>query len=406
MFGFLVSHKLRSLLSVTGITIGIFCIITIYTFTSSLEKNIRSSIDKLGDNIVYIEKWPWFFGGGTYEWWDYLNRPQPSLREYDRISDEGRTDVIDKVGFKFSGGSRTLKSSKVDLENVDVTAVHGEFLQITQLELQGGRYFTYEELSRGKNGVIIGETIYRQLLSEGEEVIGKTVKLDGRKVYILGVIKKQGETMGGPDWDNAAVVTARYFKRYVRLGRSGVNTSIVIKGHDGQTLDAVIFEVTRILRSARKLKPREDNNFAINKLTMFSETLSSTFDMINGAGLIVGFFALLVGGFGISNIMFVSVKERTGLIGVQKALGARKFFILWQFLLESILLCVIGALIGMGMVFGISLLVNSMSEFHVSMSWGIALFGLSIGVVLGVVSGVIPAIRAASMNPVEAMRRG
>ncbi|MBT8327287.1 MAG: FtsX-like permease family protein, partial [Bacteroidia bacterium] len=185
----------------------------------------------------------------------------------------------------------------------------------------------------------------------------------------------------------------------------GVSSSIVIKGKEEIDLKQVDVEVTRIMRSIRKLKPKDKDNFAINKLTMFSESLNQTFGVIDLVAVIIGIFSLLVGGFGIANIMFVSVKERTPVIGLQKSLGAKRNFIMSQFLIEAIFLCIVGALVGIVIVIGLGLLASKFSDFKIFFSMSIFLSGIGISVFIGLVAGLAPARKAARMDPVVAIRK-
>ena len=402
-FNFLRANKLRSFLSVLGITIGIFCIVAILTATYSLEQNIRSNVDKMGDNIIYIQKMPWGFGG-SYEWWDYINRPEASIQEYKRIADEGNPKLIKETAFFYEFRNNTVKSKIEEISGVKATAVMGSFFEINQWNVKYGRSFTHFENTTGKNVGILGYNIASNLY-HGDNPLGKEIKLNGSKITVIGILEKQGNSIGGPQYDDVIVLPGIYAKRFAKPNSNGVSSAIVVKGADNIALKQVDVEVTRIMRSIRKLRPRDKDNFAINKLTMFSESLDQTFGVIDMVAVVIGIFSLLVGGFGIANIMFVSVKERTPIIGLQKSLGAKRSFIMSQFLIEATFLCIIGALIGILIVIGLGFVASRFTEFKIFYSMSIFLWGIGISVFIGVLAGIAPALLAARMDPVVAIRK-
>lgn len=401
---FLKSNKLRSFLSVLGITIGIFCIVAILTATHSLEQNIRSNIDKMGDKIVYVQKWPWGFGGGTYKWWDYLNRPEVTLKEYRKFKKESNKDVVKETAFFFEFGNNKVKSKTEELSGVKVQAVDGDFFDINQWELFAGRTFTEFELNKGKNVTILGYNLALNLFG-GQNPVGKVTKLNGVSIYVVGVLGKQGNSLGGPQYDDVVILPGIYATRFAKPNTNGVSSALVVKGFDEVSLNRLDFEIRRIMRPLRRLRPKDKDNFAINKLTMFSDNLNQTFGVIDAVASVIGFFSLLVGGFGIANIMFVSVKERTSIIGLQKALGAKRKFIITQFLFEAVVLCVIGALIGIVMVTGLGLLASKYSSFQVFYSLNVFSLGIALSVFIGLIAGLAPAMLAARMDPVVALRK-
>jgi putative ABC transport system permease protein len=402
-FNFLRSNKLRSLLSVLGITIGIFCIVAILTATHSLEQNIRANLDKMGDKVVYIQKWPWGFGG-NYEWWDYMNRPEATLKEYQRFVKEVKPDIIHETGFTFDFGNNKLKSPLEELTNVKINAVDGSFMEINQWKILLGRTFSEFELNKGKNVGVLGYNIAVNLFG-GSNPVGRDIKLNGVNLTIIGVLEKQGNSLGGPQYDDVLVLPAKYATRFAKPNTNGVGSAIVVKGYDDIDLKRLDYEIKRVMRPMRRLKPKDKDDFAINKLTMFSDNLSQTFGVIDAVASVIGFFSLLVGGFGIANIMFVSVKERTSIIGLQKALGARRRFILSQFLFEAVALCIVGALIGIVLVIGLGFLATRFTDFTIYYSLGVFSVGLAISIFIGLIAGLAPANMASKLDPVVALRK-
>ncbi len=400
---FLRAHKLRSFLSVLGVTIGIFCIVAILTATHSLEQNIRANIDKLGDKIVYVQKWPWVFSS-NFEWWDYINRPETTLKEYKRFNRESKKDIIKSSAFYFEFGRNKVQSTVEELTNVKVVGVTGDYFDITKWEVEFGREFNSFENQKGKNVAIVGYNVARNLF-QGQNPLGKSIKVNGAKVTIIGILSFQGNGIGGQQHDDLVMLPGAYAERFGKPNTMGVSSALIIKGYDDQDLKVVTYEIKRLMRSMRKLRPKDDDNFAINKLTMFSDQLDQSFALLNIGGIIIGIFSLLVGGFGIANIMFVSVKERTSIIGLQKSLGAKKSFIRSQFLFEAVLLCFVGAFLGILLTFIGGVFVNFQYDFKIFYSLDIFLFGVFISICIGLVAGLAPALRAARMDPVVAIRK-
>lgn len=395
----LVSNKLRTFLSLLGITIGIFAIISVFTVVDSLEANVRKSVASLGSNVVFVQKWPWAFGG-DYPWWKYLNRPTPQLDEVPEI--QHRSDMAAAVCF-IVNANKTVKYHNNSVENADITGVSHEYYQVQSFELSEGRYFTEAESNSGKPYALIGVTLAESLFGESN-ALGKRIKLFGREATIIGIFKKEGESMMGNSTDNMVLLPVRYLSNFVDLRSDRLDPFIMVKAKDGIAVDELKFELTGIMRSIRKLKPLADDDFALNEISLLSSGFDSIFAVIGMAGWIIGGFSIIVGGFGIANIMFVSVKERTNLIGIQKSLGAKNYFILIQFLIESVVLCLIGGIIGLLIIYGGTLLVNNLADMEVALTRSNIVLGLTISVLIGIISGFIPAYSASQLDPVEAMR--
>ncbi|MBL7902818.1 MAG: ABC transporter permease [Bacteroidia bacterium] len=395
----LVSNKLRSTLSLLGITIGIFAIILVFTIVDSLEGNIRGSLQSLGNNVVYIQKWPWSFGA-DYPWWKYINRPTPQYFELDEIAK--RSKSTEALAYRL-GGRRTLKYKSNAIENAVVAGVSYDFYKIKSFDLSAGRYFTRNETEAGYHVAIIGTEIAKGLFPN-EDPIGKEIKIAGQKAVVIGVIKKEGESMLGVSFDYQVNIPFN-FARYILDPRSMNADPVIYAKAKPQVSNAeMIDELTGILRSIRKLKPLAEPNFALNEISLLSQGFDALFSVIGIAGWIIGGFSILVGGFGIANIMFVSVRERINIIGIQKSLGARNSFILFQFLCESSLLSLIGGGFGLILTYFITLLAKSAMEMEIVLSGANIILGLSISVLIGIISGFVPAYTASQLDPVEAIR--
>ncbi|PBQ32705.1 ABC transporter [Sphingobacteriaceae bacterium] len=395
----LVGNKLRSFLSLLGITIGIFAIILVFTIVDGLESNIRGSVESLGNNVVYVQKWPWTFGP-DYPWWKYINRPTPQYYELDEL--QRRCKTTEAIAYRI-GARRTIKYKSNSISNAVVGGISHEFYKIKSFDLSSGRYFTQNETDAGYRMVLIGAEIAAGLFGN-EDPLGKQIKIAGQKATVIGVIKKEGESLLGMSFDYQ-VITPFNFARYMIDTRAeSSDPTIYAKARPTISNAEMMDELTGVLRGLRKLKPAADPNFALNETSLISKAFDALFDIIGTAGWIIGGFSILVGGFGIANIMFVSVRERTNLIGIQKSLGAKNIFILFQFLSESVLLSFIGGFFGLLLTYIITELGKGAIGMDISLSSTNIILGFTISILIGIISGFIPAYSASQLDPVEAIR--
>ncbi len=397
----LVVNKLRTFLSLLGISIGIFTIITVFTFVDYIEYSVQSSVQKLGNDVVYVQKWPWAFGS-DYPWWKYFNRANPSYKDYEELNRRADPDKVKAMAFEIDITGKTIKYRSNSVENTNITAASHDFSDVRTLEFEKGRYFTFNESRSGRNYVVIGYNVATALFGTGDP-IGKDVKILGRKLKVIGVVKKEGEDILGNSMDDQALIPINFARNLVDVRADRYQPFIMVKAQEGVTLPELNDEIRNHLRSIRRIAPREEDDFALNQSSILSIQMESLFGVVNVAGWIIGGFSILVGGFGIANIMFVSVKERTNVIGIQKSLGAKNYFILLQFLFESIVLCLMGGGIGLLMVWIVTIVANFMN-FGLFLSFSNIILGLGVSVVIGLVSGYLPAQSAANLDPVEAIR--
>lgn len=395
----LVVNKLRTFLSLLGITIGIFAMISVFTMVDSLERNVRDSIQSLGDNVIYIQKMPWQFDANT-PWWDYIRRPHPDLEDFKMVQKLSRK--AEAVAM-LAGTNGTLKYKNNSIENITMNGVTYEYIQIWDLKIVKGRYFTELEVRTGRPIAIIGADIAENLFPN-EDPVGKEFKFKGRKLNVIGVLQKEGEQMMGGSNDKNVFTPLNFARNFINLNSYQSGSIIMVRAIDGVSNAELIDELTGLMRSIRKLKPTADDNFSLNQLSMLSQAFDGIFSVINVAGFIIGIFSIIVGGFSIANIMFVSVKERTSLIGIQKSLGAKNYFILLQFLFESIFLCLLGGTVGLFLIFLGTLFLRFGLDFNVVLGWNNITLGILISVVIGIISGIIPAFIASRLDPVEAIR--
>ncbi|MBL7943430.1 MAG: ABC transporter permease, partial [Flavobacteriales bacterium] len=276
-----------------------------------------------------------------------------------------------------------------------------EFKDVLAFKLESGRYFTQMECSGSANKAIIGALVKEQLFGD-QEAVGKEIKVGGLKVTVIGVMEKEGASLFGNGLDQAVLLPIRFGSRLINLGED--NGVILIKGKEGVDNDALKDEVIANFRPVRKVKPGAQNNFSIIQSSAITGIIESITGFFNWVGILIGIFAILVGAFSIANIMFVSVRERTNIIGIQKSLGAKNSFVLGQFLFESVALSLIGGAFGLVLVYLVVLLLGAVVDFNFILPFKRVVLGLLIAGVVGLLSGIIPALMAARMNPVDAIR--
>jgi putative ABC transport system permease protein len=392
-------NKLRTFLSVLGVTIGIFCIIGAISTVSSLERNLQNELQSLGSNSIYIDKWEWS-GGADYPWWKYVNRPSPKYEEMAQI--RKRTPNAAYIAFKIETDDEVEYRDNI-LSNVNYFGITEDFDNIQPVEIQYGRYITEADFERGNPVIVMGYEAAEKLFGTAETATGKEVKIRGKKVIIAGVIKKQGSQMiGGWEFDQSIIMSYRFARTIMDERRA--DPFIMVKGTEGLSSAALKDELMGAMRAVRKLSPTKEENFSLNDINDFSEEISSTFMWLNVTGAIIGAISLLVGLFGVANIMFVSVRERTAQIGLKKAVGAKRRVILTEFLIESSFLCIIGGILGLGLVFILTRVLSAALDFPVYISLSNMAWTFAICIFVGIVAGIIPAYKASRMDPVVAIR--
>ncbi|MCE2997151.1 MAG: ABC transporter permease [Cyclobacteriaceae bacterium] len=399
------SNLLRTILSLLGVTIGIFSIIAVLTLVDSLEKNIRDSLNFLGSNVIYVDKWP-FTGGNSRDWWkDYIKRPNPSYNEYRFLKANLKNGQT--VSIYASTGEVTVKSKNNGINRIRLNGASLDYEKVFEVNVDQGRYFTIDEVEGGRNVVVLGYEVAKALFPKIDNPVGNYVKIKNLRFSIVGIVKKEGESfMGFTSNDYSCIIPYDAYRKLYQTGSgrwNEIGSHIGLKGFESDIgLVELENEVRGAMRVRRGLKPSQKDNFELNRPEAIGKAISGLFDVLGVAGWIIGGFSMLVGGFGIANIMFVSVKERTSIIGLQKSLGAKNYFILFQFLFESIFLSLIGGLAGLFLVWLLTLV--PFGSLAVVLSVKNIVLGLGVSSVIGLVAGIVPAAMAARLDPVIAIR--
>ncbi len=395
------NNKLRTLLSLLGVTIGIFSIIAVLAAVDSLDRKIKGELSSLDKNTMYLTRVS--FGPSNIPRWKEEQFPDVTYEEYQLL--KRSVTQAEEFCFQYFTMRQSIKYEGETVNDVNMVPVTHEFADIQRIEFEDGRFFNEPESNSGVGVVVLGFEVAKGLFKDADP-IGKTVRAYGQRLTVIGVIKKQGAGMFGDSNDTSAFFPANFLRRLYGENNQMNLPVIVIKPAAGADPEALKGEVAQKLRTARGVRAEEIDNFFINVLSGFTDLIDNLVGQMNLVGWIISLFSLLVGGFGIANIMFVSVKERTNLIGIQKSLGAKNRFIMFQFLFEAVILSVIGGVIGLVLVWMITLILTSVLEFEFVLSLGNVVLGTSLAAAIGLISGVLPAISASRLDPVEAIRSG
>src|SRR5579871_6717035 len=393
------SNKLRTFLSLLGITFGIFCIISVLSTINSMEAAVQNDIQSLGSKTVYVHKWDYNSDG---MWWKYIKRPIPKPEEMTLLQE--KVPTIAHAAYVLNTNANMEYGDNI-LTNLNYNGVSEGFTNIQTIDIGSGRYLQQSDFDRGANNIVIGNTLAEKLFEKPESAIGKVVRLKNDKVaVVVGVIKKKGQSMMDMwDFDNAIIMPYQFFKQ-MQKPEATWDPIIMVQGKPDADIPELKDELTGAMRSIRKLKPTEEDNYALNDIESFSKFMHDIFGNISLGGWAITALSLIVGMFGVANIMFVTLRERTSQIGLKKAIGAKRGTIMMEFLLESAFLCIIGGLIGLVAVLILAQVFSAMFSFKVFVSASTIVFAIGICLFVGVLAGIIPAFIAAKMDPVVAIR--
>ena len=394
----LITNRLRTFLSLLGVMIGIFMITAVFAVSDSLEENIKGIFSSVRSDVLFVEKMPWTFSS-DYPWWKYALRNDPTLEDAEML--QGRLPSARSVAFQ-TGSMATVEKGSSSFEGARLGAVTLDYLDAIELDIEEGRFFSPREAQAAIPVVLLGRQIVDRLFPNGN-ALGQTCTVEGRSARVIGVLAQEGTSIVGEGSDDLALIPVTFGQQMLNF--KALKTSILVRAKEGVDLETLRGEVISAYRPIRRLHPRDETDFAVNEVDMLTAFIDVLFGRVEYGVWFIGAFAILIGCFSVANIMFVSVKERTPLIGVQKALGAKRSFVLVQFLTEAVALCVLGALLALMAVALLMLVVNATVD-GVSLVFGLNRFllGLGIAVISGILAGLAPAMQAARMDPVEAMR--
>jgi putative ABC transport system permease protein len=383
------------------VTIGIFAIIAALTVVDSLKKNITDSLSFLGSDVIYVDKWP-FIGSPNMPWWEYMKRPEIVYNDFKYL--ENNLTKNTSICYISVVGGRTIKRESSSIGGIYLWGVTENHMDSYELNIVEGRYFSNREFDYATNVALIGHDL-KTTLFPGGSAIGKQIKIQGTKYIVIGVMDEVGETLlSTPSNDESVIIPFLSYNKMFYVGkRNGPGGSVVIKGEEDDVgLVELENEIRGLMRNFRGLRPKDKDDFAINRPEAISNQLQGIYDVLTMAGWFIGIFSILVGAFGIANIMFVTVSERTGIIGIQKSLGAKNYFILFQFLFEAIFLSLIGGGLGLLLVYFCTFI--DLGSFVLTLMLKNIVLGVGISTFVGVASGIIPALMAARLDPVVAIR--
>ncbi|MCI2081914.1 MAG: ABC transporter permease [Bacteroidales bacterium] len=393
------ADKFRTFLSLLGITIGIFSIVAVFSVVSAMKISVSKGLDVFGKDVMYVMQYPLLpEDNGEYKWWEYRNRPEIKEDEYKFLKKNVTTPCIMTDLMSFDGN---FKRGRYSLASGGALAVSENWEQVSSVDIMRGRYLTDSEIGNGSPVAVIGSKVSSSLFPDTDNPVGKSFKVNGRDVTVVGVLKKSGESMVTIiQYDKSIIVPMNFGKNIVSPDETGL--TVVAMAKNASSKDNLKEEIKQLMRRKRHLKPVQKNNFSVDELSMVLKEVSKAMSVVNIVGWIIGGFSLLIGGFGIANIMFVSVKERTTQIGIQKALGAQKSFIMGEFLFEAVLLSLVGGIVGILLVYLVSLIVPK-GMLDIILTFHNVLGGLLISIIIGILSGFFPARAAADMDPVAAI---
>ena len=398
----LINNKLRTFLSLLGVTIGIFSIIAVLAAVDSLKSEIQDSLKGLDNSTIYLGNFS--FGPTEVPRWKWEQFPVASYEEYQYL--KKNLNQVQAVAFNLNVRNETVKFEDRSVENANIGAFSHEYYDIESLQIEHGRFYNDLESNNGAQVIVIGHEIATSLFYTAEQAVGKKVRLYGKKFTVIGVLKKEGSIFNDSK-DTFVFVPVNVIRNIFGANNRSLFPFIIMKPQPGADNEAFIADLKLKMRLKRGLRPEQEDDFFVNQLQGFADAIDDITGTMNLIGIIISAFSLLVGGFGIANIMFVSVKERTSLIGIQKSLGAKRRFILYQFLFEAMILAIIGGIFGLILVFFASLIASQFTgDFEFVLSPLNMLIGTVVAALIGLISGILPALKASKLDPVEAIRTG
>jgi len=387
-------NKTRSFLTTLCIIIGIVMVTLMNAVSNGMDAEFDKSMAMMGQDVVYVEKHPWN-RGPDYEWWKYRSRRDIKLDYVEEIRESSR--LASAVSASASRGT-SIRYKDVSAGGVFIAGVTDKYFDTAGLNIETGRAFTPEEIQRGAKVTVLGATLAESLFDR-ENPLGKEVRIGGQRFRVIGLLEKQGKFLGLADMDRRAITP---IKAYGQLFSLRSNIQIAVKFPNEEILEEGEYEIEGVMRRVRGLDATEENDFELNKPQAFEAQLSSFKAGLYMVGGGLTALSLIIGGIGVMNIMFVSVRERTKEIGIRKAVGAKAWEILYQFLIEAVIMCLLGGLIGLLLSYPLSMLLNQI--FVASIDISVVLAAIILCSIVGLIFGFIPAYRAAKSDPIESLR--
>ena len=373
-----------------GIIIGVLSVTLMGTLISGLDRSFESSMSMLGKDILYVSRYEWF---SDMEWWEVRNRPRMLPEYVDKIKKRSQY-ALAVAPVMQRGASLSLDDKNTRTE---IFGTNQDYMETISSNISNGRFFTKNEDRSGARVTVIGDGI-REAFFGDQNPIGEYIKIDGVKFRIIGVLEKQGKFLGLFSVDKQAILPFGAYKR-IFSRRGWMRLSVKIPP---EKLDEGLDEITSVMRHIRGLKPNEKNDFAINQTKAFEKQYTALKVAIGGTGLFITLLSLIVGGIGIMNIMFVSVKERTREIGIRKAIGATSGMIMGQFLMEAVTICLFAGIIGILLAYLFSYFINQF--FPSTLPISLSIIAMLMSMIVGVISGFVPSYRAAKLDPIDSLR--
>lgn len=387
-------NKTRSILTTLCIIIGIVMVTLMNAVSNGLDAEFDKSMSMLGQNVVYVETQPWN-RGPDYKWWEYRSRRDMKLEYVDQIREASR--LASDVSASATRGT-SVRYNDVSADGVFMAGVTEKYFDTAGLNIETGRAFTEEEVRRGVKVAVLGATLAESLFDRGHP-LGKEIRIGGQQFRVIGILEKQGKFLGLADMDRRAITPITAYRQIYNVRG---NLQIAVKFPNEQLMQEGRYEIEGIMRRIRQLEATEENDFEINKPQAFEAQLESFKTGLYLIGGALTALSLVIGGIGVMNIMFVSVRERTKEIGIRKAVGAKAWEIMYQFLIEAIVMCLMGGLVGLALAYPLSILLNQLFIARIDLSVVIAAIVLCS--MVGLIFGFIPAYKAAKSDPIESLR--
>ncbi|HMU41691.1 MAG TPA: ABC transporter permease [Ignavibacteriaceae bacterium] len=389
------SNKVRAILTMLGIFIGITVVVLMSTAIKGIDNSFQNGISALGSDVLYIDKWAWF---GNVDWWKLRNRKNLDMDDFNKFKEMANLPL---AVAPVLNTQQTIKFGDRRVESANCNGSNADYVMTTNFSFAQGRFYSDIESEGSRNVAVIGSEIAKTLFPLGD-ALDKTIKVGPQNFKVVGVLTEQGSFILGP-WnpDNQVFVPIGTIFKYFMNETFG-SITINVRAQNPAMLEETKAEAEGIMRKIRGLKYSEENDFSINQQEGLVDNYNQVVGVIQIAGLFITGLSLFVGAIGIMNIMFVSVKERTKEIGIRKAIGAKRRTILFQFLLESSVICLVGGLAGLIAAVLLSMLVDQF--IPTSIQYDAVILAIFVSLLTGIISGLAPAYTAAKLDPVEALR--